>query len=431
MSQRRHSQVRFLALGAAVLLIACESPIPARPDQILAEPNDSSVALRWSTLSLTAVSHYNVYWGTSESSLTNRTTTNGPANSFVVSGLNNGTRYYFALDAENELGQRSERSAAIAATPGTSAGTPTGAPRILGTVPHSGSLGVSLSTFLRIDFTEPISRGSLSLSVNPPIALGPAIWSSGDRVVTFAPTQPLLEKTTYVIDVLGQDLQGEALAWPAQFAFVTDDPDNTPPTVLDWAPKNTAPASILANILVEFSESMRVTGLPFPVTVTPDFPWNEYWDASAKVFAIVPLAPLSYGTTYTVTIGTGARDLAGNPMAQPHTFTFATEAVPDIIAPTVIWQNPPMGSTQSNRQPAMTVRFSEPMNRQSPGFQFHIITPWGYTVGTTTWSIDGREVTFAPAQPFPANCEVEFLVSEARDLAGNVGPAHMGWFNVL
>ena len=53
------------------------------------------------------------------------------------------------------------------------------------------------------------------------------------------------------------------------------------------------------------------------------------WDGTAKMLTFTPDAALTKSTSHTVTIGTGATDLAGNPLATAYNFSFTTVGVTD------------------------------------------------------------------------------------------------------
>jgi hypothetical protein len=60
-------------------------------------------------------------------------------------------------------------------------------------------------------------------------------------------------------------------------------------------------------------------------------PASVAYDAATKKATLTPTAALQYGTTYTVTVkggSSGAKDLAGNPVAADVSWTFSTEATP-------------------------------------------------------------------------------------------------------
>src|SRR5438552_13995981 len=70
-------------------------------------------------------------------------------------------------------------------------------------------------------------------------------------------------------------------------------------------------------------------------------------------------APL---TTYTVTISTGAKDLAGNALTSDINWSFTTGVAPDTTAPVLGASGPANGDTNVPLNEIITVTFSEPMD---------------------------------------------------------------------
>ena len=107
--------------------------------------------------------------------------------------------------------------------------------------------------------------------------------------------------------------------------------DTTAPTVAATAPGNAATgAPVSGTIAATFSESMNpativaanftlaagVTALAGKVT----------YNVGSKTATFAPATILAHGTTYTATITTGVKDLAGNALAANKVWTFTTEA---------------------------------------------------------------------------------------------------------
>ena len=104
--------------------------------------------------------------------------------------------------------------------------------------------------------------------------------------------------------------------------------DTTPPTVISSYPVNSATAAAATvPISATFSESMNgATLLPANFTLSGGVLGAVTYSGTTATFT--PSAPLAYATTYTATISTGVKDLAGNAMAASKTWTFITRVAP-------------------------------------------------------------------------------------------------------
>jgi hypothetical protein len=97
--------------------------VPDAPSSVTANAGDNSVTLSWSPV--TGATSYNLYWATASGVLkTNGTKVSGVQSPNTVSGLVNGTPYYFvvtAVNAAGESGVSAEKTATPSATPPPSA----------------------------------------------------------------------------------------------------------------------------------------------------------------------------------------------------------------------------------------------------------------------------------------------------------------------
>ncbi|HEY5764552.1 MAG TPA: Ig-like domain-containing protein, partial [Candidatus Deferrimicrobiaceae bacterium] len=124
-----------------------------------------------------------------------------------------------------------------------------------------------------------------------------------------------------------------APAYPVTVVNVPGDAtDKVPPTVISNLPLDLAVSvTVEPAIAAAFSEPIDPSSLntgtfrvldsamvPLPGVVT----YNE----TSRTATFSPAGPLSYGNLYTVEVGTGVEDLAGNGMATAYRWTFTTEA---------------------------------------------------------------------------------------------------------
>ncbi len=121
------------------------------------------------------------------------------------------------------------------------------------------------------------------------------------------------------------DVQGNAEA-PKQEVYVID---TVPPTLTGSDPANGATGVAVNKVLTAtFSEAMKASTLG-PATATIDNGVTvavSYSAGPPSAATITPTERLACNTTYHVSIGAGATDLAGNALVQPATFSFTTTA---------------------------------------------------------------------------------------------------------
>lgn len=140
-----------------------------------------------------------------------------------------------------------------------------------------------------------------------------------------------------------------------------------------------------------------------------------------------PTGDLAPGTTYTSTITTGAKDLAGNALAANYVWdwTTAAAAVPgDTAAPTVTITNPAALATNVPVTQSINATFSEEM-RQGTMITTNFTvtetaTPNVKLPGTVAYDVGNNIATFNPDSNLLPDTEYTATVTNgAEDLAGN------------
>jgi hypothetical protein len=145
-------------------------------------------------------------------------------------------------------------------------------------------------------------------------------------------------------------------------------PDTAAPTIVSVFPgSGSTNASLNTSITAQFSEAMSagsVTGVTFSATETagPAVAGTVSIDSVNHSARLVPTGMLVATTSYTVTITIGVRDLAGNAIASPFTFSFTTGTASDITPPTVTSVDPLNSATDVPLNRSVSVVFSESMD---------------------------------------------------------------------
>jgi hypothetical protein len=199
-------------------------------------------------------------------------------------------------------------------------------PTISSTDPANNATNVSVNTTIKITFSEPMDKTSAqnAFSISPSIS-GNFSWDENTNTMIYTLSIPLTRATTYTVGMgtEAKDLAGNPLSSSYNFSFTTDE---TPPTIFSTDPAiNAANVSVYTPIKVSFSEAVDKTSAQDAFLINPSAPGNFSWDGNTMIYT--PSVPLSLSTTYTVTIGIGAKDLAGNSLSSTHAFSFTTAAV--------------------------------------------------------------------------------------------------------
>jgi len=220
-----------------------------------------------------------------------------------------------------------------------------------------------------IDITS-INTSSFTLldSVNNPVS-GSVSYNSTTRTATFTPAAALTNNTTYTatISTTVTDLAGNAIATNHSWSFTTEATDNTPPSVSSNNPTDAA-TDVAVNITpsVVFSEAMDaltinttsfslVDGSSNPVSGTVSY------NGGTNTATFTPDADLNNNMNYTATISTAVTDVAANPMAAVHNWSFTTIAA-NRPSNTTCLAGPPAafsGATTTDAFPNLT--FSQPL----------------------------------------------------------------------
>jgi hypothetical protein len=288
---------------------------------------------------------------------------------------------------------------------------------------------------VRINFSEPMDPSSINgstvfLSGPAGTVSGTVSYDNSTLSATFVPTAALQNSGSYtLVATTGvRDIAGNNLASQFTSAFTTISqqagPDTTPPTVSATVPVNGATnVSVLTPIRVTFSEAMTASTIDAS-TVTLSvvgipIAGNVSYDAASRTASITPAAGLlAENRTYTVTVTTGVRDAAGNPMASSFAFSFLTE---DHTPPTISSRSPAPGSSGVATNTTVRVGFSEAMTASTINSSTLTVSVGGSPVaGSVSFDASANIATFTPASPLANNQSYTVVTTTGvRDLAGN------------
>lgn len=201
--------------------------------------------------------------------------------------------------------------------------------------------------------------------------------------------------------------------------------DTTAPTVTLTVPAAAAvEVALNSKITATFSEAMTgatLTGTTFTVTDASGAVAGAVTYADAVNTAIfTPAADFAATTIYTAEITTGAKDLAGNPLAVAKTWSFTTGTTADSTAPIVVTTTPAHLATEVFTTQSVSVTFSEPMDPAT-------ITAVNFTVADginpavpSTLTYSGTTAILKPASKLATSTTYTATIAGVvEDLAGN------------
>lgn len=327
-------------------------------------------------------------------------------------------------------------------------------PTVVSINPAANATDVSISTVITATFDHEMDVSSIinDPSHNPNSTYftlkdsknngikGTVTYDSTTNTATFTPQSPLAYSTTYTVKLskyikdtdgytLGSSYGGRSYSWD----FTTGakpSGDTTPPTITFTDPPSNATGiavnSVISAIFSEPMDATTITAANF--TVSNGVTGTVTYVATASEAIFTPSANLASGTTYTVTITTGVKDLASNAMAVTKTWSFTTTNT-DTTPPTVSSTSPGSGVTGVAVSSVITVMFSEPMDASTITSANVTLKIGGTAVtGTVTYDAATYTATFTPDAPLSNSTTYTTSVSTGvKDLAGNAMAAAKTW----
>lgn len=311
------------------------------------------------------------------------------------------------------------------------------APSVSSILPADFSTDVAINRNVIATFSEAMDGATLTATSftltsmeGDTVVQVPGEVTYAGNVATFNPTADLAANKEYTatLTTAVKDLSGDALQGNVSWRFTTGaTADITAPTISSTVPADAAlDAAINGNITVTFSEAMdasTITPVTFTVMAgsTPVLGVVTYVGNIASFNPAVDLAP---STSYTATITTGAKDLAGNAFAMDTAWNFTTGTVADTTAPATTALIPFDFADNAPSNGNITAEFSEAMDPATINTSTFMLmegtvdAPGANVPGEVSY-ID-NVATFNPASNLSVNTVYTAIITPGvKDLAGN------------
>ncbi|MBW0434041.1 Ig-like domain-containing protein [Leptospira yasudae] len=307
------------------------------------------------------------------------------------------------------------------------------APTVSLVTPANTLTGVGINTNVSAVFSEPMNCATIttaSFTLNGGAAVPGSVTCAGTSA-TFDPTPTLAYNTTYTasLTTTAKDLAGNSIPALYTWTFTTGlAPDTTAPTVSFVSPSNAATGvPVNSSLSIAFSEAIDCATITTAnITLSDGSAIAGTVGCSGPAATFTPTTTLAYGTSYTATITTAVKDVAGNSLAAPYTWNFSTSAAPDSTAPTVSLVTPANTLTGVGINTNVSAVFSEPMNCATITTASFTLNGGAAVPGTV--SCAGTSATFDPTPALAYNTTyTASLTTTVKDLAGNSIPALYTW----
>jgi len=303
-------------------------------------------------------------------------------------------------------------------------------PVVTATDPVNNATGVVLSKIITAKFSVPMNSSTITdstFTLKQGTTLVAGTVSYVDTTASFTPTVALLPNTVYTARIRtgAKNLAGNPILSDYVWTFTTG--ALIAPTVTLTSPLNNATGVALNKIVTaKFSVPMKTSTITDSTFIlkqgtTIIAGTVSYVDTTASFTPTVALLP---NTVYTATIRTGAKNVAGTPLASNYVWTFTTGSS---TPPTVILTDPLNNATGVALTKIITATFSVPMDAAT-------LTASTFTVknGTTsvagTISYSGSMVTFTPTANLLSDATYTATITTgAKDVAGTPLASNYVW----
>ncbi len=311
-------------------------------------------------------------------------------------------------------------------------------PTVSSTNPGSGNTGVPLNQKIAVTFSEPmdfltLTTATFTLMQGDTLVSGTVSYTG--ITATFAPAGNLLPNSTYTVMITtkAKSLEGIALAHNFEWIFITGTSVTlTPPSVSSTTPADAATdVGLNQKIAATFSVDMDATTITTTTFTLKQgtTPVSGIVSYSGTTAIFAPADNLQSNTTYTATITTGAKDLAGNALATNKVWNFTTGSEVVVTSPTVVSTTPVNLEECVTLNKHITASFSKTMDASTlttASFTIMEMNTSTFVSGTVSYS--GKTATFIPLNDLKQNTTYTATITTgAKDLTGNALATNKVW----
>lgn len=263
----------------------------------------------------------------------------------------------------------------------------------------------------------------------------PGFVSYVGTTALFTPANTLSSNAAYTATITtgAKDLAGNALAYDYVWNFTTGAAVVVVPPVVNSTDPVNLEVSVPLNqkIAATFSKTLDASTMTTAVftlkNTSTSAAVSGFVSYSGTTAIFAPAANLSATTSYTATITTGAKDLAGNALAANYVWTFTTGAAAVITPPSVSSTDPVNVATNVSLNQKVAATFTKTLDASTMTTATFTLKQ-GVTPIAGFVSYSGTTAIFAPVgNLLPNAIYTATITTGAKDLAGNALASDYVW----
>jgi methionine-rich copper-binding protein CopC len=303
------------------------------------------------------------------------------------------------------------------------------APTVTSFTPASNATGIGVASTVTATFNEAVQSSTIGFTLKSSSGTTVAAtlaYNSSTNTATWTPSAALAYSTTYTATVSGaKDTAGDPMSKSATWSFTT----SAQPAVTSHTPASGATGvGVASTVTATFNEAVQSSTIGFTLknssgnTVATTLSYNS----STHIATWTPSAALASSTTYTATVS-GVKDMAGDPMSGPVTWSFTTAAL--AIVPTVTSETPISGATRVATNTSVTATFNEAVQASSITTSTFVLKGPGGSAVTAAVSYNSttNTATLSPATLLANSTTYTATISGVTDAAGHVMASPFSW----
>ncbi len=286
--------------------------------------------------------------------------------------------------------------------------------------------GHGLKDPLRVRFDAPMDVSSVAAAMRlVPDAAIDFTWDDTGTLLTITPVTAWQPDTLYVLTVTSaaRAADGGALAAPVRAAVLTATAGRG---AIEATRAGGKRARIDTAFRIVLDRPLALATVTAALHTSPAVSGTVRAGATAGEYLFTPAAPLAVDATYRLTLD-GLADSDGIPFAEVPSLVVRTAGAPEVVR-----FRPVAGETKVDRTAAISVRFTEAMNRTATAKAFRVTIDGKAIAGKTTWAEAGTVLVFVPDKSLPYQAKVTATVgaTAVSKLGAPVAEAASGTFKV-